>query len=378
MVAQASGQAISGAIDDAIAESFSDGGALVMPGNGRMRFNFSADPRDADDSAAAAGSSVSGGNALAATKPTDASSRSGRARSRVDDAFAAIDQKMPRKALPAWHEEKQWLLWADVRGTGVDRWGTSNATGVTQASQSLLYGQQVNSLLGLTYKATPNVAIGIVGGWETFSYTQQDINGRLKGDGWTTGAYIGWKIIPTLRYDAAVTYSGIGYNGTSGTAQGNFSGQRWMFATGLTGIYRAYGFLIEPSARVYALWEHEDAYTDSLGIQQGTHDFASGRASGGLKAAYPMPWLDSGIVLAPYLGFYGDYYFNKEDAPGIAGLALASTPLLQGWSARATGGLGARFPGGAGVGVGAELGGIGSNTSIWTLSAKAQVPFEAQ
>lgn len=79
------------------------------------------------------------------------------------------------------------------------------------------------------------------------------------------------------------------------------------FATGLTGMYKAYDFLLEPSARVHALWEHENAYVDSLGTQQGANDFASGRASGGLKAAYPLAWLDSGIVLTPYLGIYGDY-----------------------------------------------------------------------
>jgi hypothetical protein len=39
-----------------------------------------------------------------------------------------------------------------------------------------------------------------------------------------------------LRYDAAVAYSGIGYDGTAGTAQGDFSGQRWLVSTGLSGI----------------------------------------------------------------------------------------------------------------------------------------------
>jgi hypothetical protein len=383
MVAQTSGQAISGAIDDAISESFNDGGAFLTPGSGRFRFNFSADPRDDDEANQAAGSSGSGArNSAFATDGSRSDSQGGRAsRSRIDNAFAAIDQQMPKKAPSKWREEKDWLLWADVRGAGIDRWGTTTTAGVAQATQSSLYGEQLNALIGLTYKASSNLAIGIVGGWETFSYTEQDINGRLKGDGLTTGAYLGWKIIPTMRFDAAVTYSGIGYNGTAGTAQGNFNGQRWMLSTGLTGNYQAAGFLIEPSAKVYALWEHENAYVDSLGTQQGTNDFASGRASAGLKAGYPMPWLDSGIVLTPYAGIFGDYYFNKDDAPAIlpgAGIALASTPLLQGWSARATGGLNARLPSGAGIGIGAELGGIGSDTRIWTLSAKAQVPFSAK
>ena len=169
------------------------------------------------------------------------------------------------------------------------------------------------------------------------------------------GSYLGWKIIPTLRYDAAVTYSGIGYNGTAGTAQGNFNGQRWLVSTGLTGTYKAAGFFIEPSARVYALWERENAYVDSLGTQQSSHDFATGRASSGVKVSYPVPWID-GVLLMPYAGLYGDYYFTQDDATAIvaAGAKLAS---------------------GATLGVGAQYGGIGGNTQIWTVTAKAQVPF---
>jgi hypothetical protein len=248
-------------------------------------------------------------------------------------------------------------------------------------TQQSLYGQQLNALLGLTYRASPNLILGVLGGYETFNYTEQDINGKLSGDGWTVGAYVGWKITPTLRYDAAATYSGLGYNGTAGTAQGNFNGQRTMVSTGFTGTYKAIGFLIEPSVKVYALWESENAYTDSLGTLQNARTFSSGRASAGVKAAYPIAsWID-GVLLVPYLGLYGDYYFTQDDAAAIAlagGVPLASTPLLDGWSARLTGGIGAKFANGSTLGVGGELGGIGSNTKIWTVSAKARLPFQAQ
>ena len=375
LVSQNSGQAISGALDDAIADGFNDGGNFITPGAGRMRFNFSADPRDADETSPRAGRTGDGaadGNAYAANR-----GRPGRG-GRIDDAFAAIDRGDKKQAPQKWREQKEWLLWADVRGTGVDRWGTTTVGGVAQASQASLYGQQLNALMGLTYRAAPNLVVGVVGGYETFSYTQQDVNGRLKGDGWTTGAYLGWKIVPTLRFDAALAYSGIGYDGTAGTAQGSFNGQRWMVSTGLTGTYNWAGLLLEPSAKVYALWEHQNAYTDSLGTRQATNDFASGRASGGMRAAYPVAWFDSGVMLTPFLGLYGDYYFNKEDANALAGTGLASTPLLQGWSARATAGLGIKTSGGASVGLGGEFVGIGGNTHVWTYSAKALVPFSAR
>ena len=79
------------------------------------------------------------------------------------------------------------------------------------------------------------------------------------------------------------------------------------------------------------MWEHENGYTDSLGIVQDARNFTTGRASGGTKVSYPFEW--SGVALAPYVGVYGDYYFTSDDA------SLASTLLLQGWSARVTTGI---------------------------------------
>ncbi|MGD5652415.1 hypothetical protein QUT03_22635, partial [Xanthomonas citri pv. citri] len=114
-----------------------------------------------------------------------------------------------------------------------------------------------------------------------------------------------------------------------------------------------------------------------LGTQQSARTFSTGRASAGNKMTYPFAWLDS-VLLAPYVGVYADYYFTQDDAAAIiaaGGVPLASTPLLQGWSARVTGGVGAKLAGGATIGLGAELGGIGSNTQVWTFKARAQVPF---
>ncbi|MET4170850.1 hypothetical protein ABIB99_001932 [Bradyrhizobium sp. LA6.1] len=379
IVAQSSGQAISGSIDTAISEGFSDGGQYITPGAGGLRVNFAAAPDGDEDDKPKSGQQP-GSQSLNAYSGDGGPGRTGgrgRGSSRIDDAFAAIDRAAPTKAPAArFREQKDWLFWIDVRGSGIDQWGSSGNIG-QGATQATLFGQQINLLSGLTYRARPNLLVGVTGGYENFSYTQTDINGKLKGDGWTVGAYLGWKIIPTLRYDVAVTYSGIGYDGTAGTAQGNFNGNRWIFATGFTGSYSWANFNIEPSAKVYAIWERENAYVDSLGTQQAARTFSSGRASAGNRVSYPIPWLDS-VLLAPYAGVFADYYFTQDDAAAIVaagGIPLASTPLLQGWSARITGGIGARLAGGTTVGFGAELGGIGSNTQIWTFTGRARIPF---
>jgi len=361
MVAQASGQAISSAVDNAINEGFSEDGAFIAPSGSGIRFNFAADPgASVTDAAPRAGAPVG---------PRSPSSR-------IGDTFSALALAEPDKAPPRRvSEPREWLGWAEVHGTTLDRWGSSTAA----PTASLLYGNQINLLAGLTRKFTPNFLIGVLGGYETFDYRSDTLQGRLKGDGWTVGSYLGWKITQNIRFDTAIAYSGIGYNGTAGIAAGAFGGTRWMLTSGLTGTYTSYGIQIEPSARVYALRERENAYTDTLGTLQGARDFSAGRASGGVKLSYPILW-SATTVLAPYAGLYGDYYFNSDSA-GAAAAAAAAIPsilILDGWSARATAGLMAKFSNGAQIAVSGERGGIGGNFGLWTYRARASVPFGAQ
>lgn len=88
---------------------------------------------------------------------------------------------------------------------------------------------------------------------------------------------------------------------------------------------------IEPSARLYALWEREDAYTDTLGTQQAARNFSTGRASGGVKVAYPLA-MAPGVRIAPYAGVYSDYYFNHDDA--ARQLAASPIPVILSTSSR--------------------------------------------
>jgi hypothetical protein len=328
VVAQNSGQAITGAIDTAIADGFSDGGNLVTPSGAGLRFSFAADP---DQASTADGESVVSerwnglfGRDGAAREggASNSYSRDSRNATRVDDAFAAINRTATAtKGPPLVRAPKEWLLWADVEGSGIDRWGSTMGSG-----EASFRGAQVNALIGLTRKVTPNFLLGSFGGYETFDYTSNDINGKMKGQGWTVGWYLGWKLAPSIRFDAAVAYSGIGYDGTAGTAQGNFDGRRWLVSSGLTGNYQVYGFDIEPSAKVYALWEHQNAYTDSLGTNQADRNFSTGRASGGAKVSYPFAWTDT-IGLAPYVGLHGDYYFTHDNSAVI--VAVAAVPLAK-------------------------------------------------
>jgi hypothetical protein len=262
---------------------------------------------------------------------------------------------------------KEWQLWADMRGTG---WSTDQSVGD-------IHGGQINAITGLTRKLTPDFLVGVLGGYENFSYDSSLLDGRLKGDGWTVGAYLGWRLLPGLRFDASVGRSGINYNGVTGTAAGTFLGSRWLATTALIGTYKTlYGIEIEPSAKVYALWEHENSYTDSLGTFQPDRNFSSGRASTGVKVTYP--WLWAAMKVTPYAGVYADYYFNRDDNVPLSTSTdqlLLPTQFVHGWSARVTSGVDMMVLGGTRLSVGGEVGGLGNNFTVWSTQVRAAVPF---
>jgi hypothetical protein len=377
--AQASGGAFEGAVAGAIADGFAEGGGtLITPSGNGVRFNFAAEPDaplsgdrviDQYDSVTAARANALRDSGLSTmTQNLPASMRSfapdaSLASARVDDAFSALAYSKPMvtKAPPLVPPApKVWQLWADVRGTG---WNTDPSAGDIR-------GGQINAIAGLTRKLTPDLLVGVLGGYENFDYTSQTLNGRLKGDGWTVGAYLGWRIWPGVRFDAAVGRSGISYDGVSGTAAASFPGNRWLASAGLTGLYRMAWLEIEPSAKVYAIWERDSAYIDSLGTPQPENTFSSGRASTGVKVAYPMYW-DGVATLAPYVGLYADYYFSSDNAA-----LLLPTQFVQGWAARTTAGFSYNVAGGARILVGGEFGGLGSqNFTTWSVRGRASVPF---
>jgi outer membrane autotransporter protein len=219
--------------------------------------------------------------------------------------------------------------------------------------------------------------VGVLGGLEIFDYSSQLLNGRLKGNGWTAGGYFAWRMLPGLRFDAGVGRSEISYDGIAGTAAGTFPGQRWLATAALVGtIKTATGFELEPGARIYALWEHENAYTDTLGVLQSERNFSTGRASVGSKVGYAWMWSPT-ATLTPYIGGYADYYFNNDDAAlPVSAPLLLPTQFIHGLSARVTSGVAVRVGGGALLSVGGEVGGLGSGQfTTWTMRGRASLPF---
>ncbi len=372
--AQASGAAFGSAVSNAIEDGFSDGGGnLIAPAGSGMHFNFAADAPPAPvgghvaeeyDPVMAAHSSVMGGgpgpNQLPASLRGFAPDTPF---GRPDDAFGGMAYASPliTKAPPRAPAPKEWLAWADVRATG---WNTD-------AALNDIHGGQVNALVGLTRRVTPDFLIGVLGGYENFDYSSETLNGRLKGDGYTAGAYLGWRLAPGLRFEAAGGYAQMSYNGVSGLASATFPGSRWLASGGLVGTTHTTWLEIEPSAKVDAIWESDKAYTDSLGTAQADNNFAAGRASSGIKVAHPFLSADM-WSFAPYVGAYADYYFTINNSAPL----LLPPEFVQGWSARLVGGFKYAAPGGTNFQLGSEVGGLGSASfTTWSVKARAAVPF---
>jgi len=356
IVAQTSGQSIQGAVDNAIDDGFANGSPITATGQS-MHFNFAAAPKSTA--------------AKAAAQPLDALAFEQRAGAAGSDESAsqAIDASLGQTgqahAMASAGDGDatgvRWRPWVNVRYTDWD----------ADDDQADVGGNQTNALVGVTYKISPKLLVGMFGGYEDFSYSSVPLDATMDGNGWTVGAYLGWRLAPALRFDAAVARSAIDYSGTAGTATGEFDGERWFFTSGLTGRQPVGAFIVEPSAKIYVLWEDEDAYTDSLGTAQPQRDFSTGRASGGLKLSYPIV-LDGGRSV-PYAGVYGDYYFSEDDA--AAALTFADV-IEDGWSARFIGGFAFTIPSGMSASLTGEIGGIGAGGAPhYTGRANLSVPF---
>ncbi len=323
--AQTSGQAISGAIGSAIGQGFA-GGPFQVGVNGTAL------------SIAALG-----------TAPTDTRMSLG----------AGLNG--PRQAAPP---RSTWMPWVDVRGTGWD----------TDAEDADINGTQLNTLAGLTWRPAPDFIVGALAGYETFEFSSDLLTGQLDGTGWTVGGYLGWRMAPGLLLDLGGTRSDIDYDASAGVAAGSFTGERWLVSGGLTGTYRSSGFILEPSARVFALWESEDAYVDNLGTAQDARDFSTGRASTGLKVGYPLAWSHS-VTVVPYAGAYADYYFSSDDAAALTTPGLLPEEFVDGAAARIASGLVVTTKDAGRLALDGELGGLGNDFETWTVRGSIATPF---
>lgn len=331
-VAATSGQNIGNAVDGGIGAGFSDGGAPSNFGPGGGFINFAADPRP-------------------------------QRLNRAEEAFAALGYAgTPTKAPPLLLRE--WSAWADIRGTG---WKANDTSG----SGNDLKGNQINLTAGIGRRLNADTLVGVLVGYEHFKYDVAALAGSIKGDGETVGGYFSRRFGGHLQFDAALAWSNVNYDASSGAATGSFTGSRWLVTSGLTGSHQFGAVAFEPSAKIFVLWERQGAWTDSLGAVQLGRNFSAGRTALGGRIARPFAVSEYWTV-APYAGLYGDWRFASNNALPT-GAPVAS--IKDGWSGRVTAGMSATALRGTVLTVGGELGGLGADYKIWSGNIRGTVPF---
>lgn len=338
LVATTSGQAITNAVDSGINDAFAPNGTPTNFGPNGGFINFAAEPK----------SEIT---------------------SKTDEAFSALGYAGGINKAPNYNKappllDREWSAWADIRGTG---WKVNDTTG----SSNDIKGNQLNLTAGLGRKLTPDTLVGLIACYENFKYDVAALAGSLKGSGETIGGYFAQRFATNLRFDAAIGWTDVNYNATAGTANGSFIGSRWLASSGLTGDYKLNVYMIEPSAKVYMLWERENGWTDSLGTLQASRNFSAGRTALGAKIGRPFE-VSNGWTLTPYGGLYGDWRFQTDNALPT-GTTVAN--IGTGWSGRVTSGLMAKAAGGSTVSLDGEYGGLGANYKIWTGNVRGTVPF---
>ena len=338
LVATISGQAITNAIDGGINDAFYSNGAPITFGPSGGFINFFAEPAPKSQSA-----------------------------NHAEDAFAMLNyardnNKVSDKKSPSLLDNP-WSAWADIRGTG---WQDDDKTG----GVANVKGNQLNLTVGIGRKLTDNTLIGVIGGYENFKYDVAPLIGSLKGDGLTIGGYFAQRFAD-LRFDTEVAWSDLRYDATAGTAVGSFTGSRWLVSAGLTGYYEFNHYVVAPSAKVYVLWESEKAWTDSVDNQQPSRDFSTGRTALGARVGRTFE-ISNGLTLSPYVGLYGDWTFQSDNAfPTTSPIAAIGT----GWAGRVNVGVVGKAAGECIISLDGEYGGLGANYKIWTGNVRLSMPF---
>lgn len=257
-------------------------------------------------------------------------------------------------------------IWANLSGSGVGDWDSSDPDTIS--------GLQINALVGASYKLSPDLLVGVVGGYEAFSYDSTTMNSTLSGDGWTLGGYAGADLGGDIKLFGALAYSGLAYDGSAGDATGSFGAWRLTASGGIAGSVEAYGLEIEPSLNMFGLWEGQDGYTDSLGTEHEAREFMTGQVSAGIKISHPL--VANGVDILPYAGLYADYSL-EGDSDELAELGLGG-PVMGfdgGISGRVVGGVSAAFDGGANVDFGAQIGGLGSDLRTYKITGSLKLPL---
>jgi hypothetical protein len=176
-------------------------------------------------------------------------------------------------------------------------------------------GSAINTVLGLDYKLSDRMVIGVTGIYETVDVDTNTLTGRgnVQSDGFGIGPYLGFQL--SNRWSASVSgaYSWLNYDmkRTNNTISSSYDATRWMLNGSLNGVYGSGKIRMLPQLGVLYLEEEADAFTESNGQVNASNTIKLGRLFAGGKVGYAMG------TMMPYVKLIGEYDFEHPDALAI-------------------------------------------------------------
>ena len=296
-------------------------------------------------------------------------------------AQAAEDQKAQRKLQDAGlgFYDQPYSRPRNALRPGLDIWAEGHLSFYEDGTGGLTRDGRFGVIyLGADVPLSTKVLFGAL---VQFDWTEEKINdpatsGRIEGNGWLAGPYIGIKLAPSLLFDARVAW-GTSQNditltdALAGTRTGSFDTTRWLATATLTGNYQYGPWRLSPQAGLAYGNEKHDAFTNSLGQVVSGSDISIGRFTLGSEVGYNIALRD-GTLVEPHIGLTGIWNFHSDDLV-INGVLVTPNSTR----AKVEGGVILRSPSGPSVRAAVSYDGIGdSDLSAVTGKFWVNIPFK--
>lgn len=176
-------------------------------------------------------------------------------------------------------------------------------------------GSAINTVLGLDYKVSDRLVIGVGGIYENVDVDTRTLTGfgNVQSKGFGIAPYLGYQLSSQWSASLSGAYSWLSYDTkrTNNTISGSYDATRWMVNGSLNGNYASGKIVMMPQVGVMYLEEEADAFTESNGLANASNTIKLGRLYAGGKVGYVM-----GKVM-PYINLVGEFDFEHPDALAI-------------------------------------------------------------
>jgi len=192
-------------------------------------------------------------------------------------------------------------------------WGMGAYTHFESSASGAKYDADAyNIFLGVDWRATPELLIGLAGGWGSLDLDKKGWggDGYIKTDDeLTVMPYLAYNFTDELIADAAFAYSNGEYSDNDGTGTGHYTSNRYLTNLGLSYYYLIDAWTL--SSRVGYMYVHGDLGSYSRGgTSVANPDAYLGQASLQGKAAYLFS-----CGLEPYVGLTYKYDTSVSSTP---------------------------------------------------------------